>query len=553
MTSLSPSKLFLGLVIVLALIATAALGFRTADLRCWPGDSCISYIPAAAGLFSGGQLSSMHENAADSLSRLNMRGKEALVLAIALAQRMLSDTTGLFPNILVLLIAAGLSIVLFYLIFTRLFDEKAGLLAAVIFLTCFWPYQYVLLGAHQPFVLAVFLITFYLLLRAGQHPVLFFSAGIFGGLMFFSSPTAVVYLPYFLLIPVTSAGTGCGAAGLRGWRTLGRPGLLVLSGLVLTFVLFTYPRIAENLRGFITYVLTNQGGNHFGYYHELLSAKFSLPPVFRGAGWPWILRYCALIMPVLGIAYLAALAYLLSRSLRERKAFAVLLISLSTPLAVEAAQVAQFGRNYFSWLFGIIFAVVYAFHTRRHSLAGGPGLKKQALYGTTALLLIGHVLFNGVLFFNDVLPARTFASDVSAWLKDHHVKELLVYQGHPQNRFTVDMLQDKDEPQPLRIRGIQSLTQPSSGYVLIPPSRGLTIWHNCVDKPFSGDPVLNELYRTGKLDKVAEVSFPTIASSRVWAQEEEVCAYRDLIRGEITDYGAETSRLYIVDVKKFKE
>lgn len=537
---------------VVVFLIVGVLSLLTFKINCLPDDSCISYIPTAAKIFDLRYPSEMHNVVPDSLSHLNMRSKEAFVFGIALLQRLCQDTASSFPNIFLVILAVGGDAALFYYIFARLFNRPTGLFAFVLWTTTFWPYQYALLGAHQPVVLFFFLATVYLLLIAEGRWMFYGLAGVTGGLMLFSSPTAPLYFPYFFVLFLSKPA----AASRRAiTKNVVFNILLFILGAGLVILFFVLPDPGDGARLFIHYLLTSQGANHFRHYYAYLSQIFPLDFTFRGAGWRWVGQYFFLIMPILFPAYGLSLLYLLVRSFQKRRFIAIILVSLSTPLLAETAQVAQFGRNYFSWLPAMIFVMAYVFYEehkrwREHSVSSGYRRLTGVVVG---MFFLGQILFNVMVFSTEIFPARMGTTRVREWLDHHQVKEVLVYAHHPRNPSTVDVLNNPKFGAPIKFYGISRLSQADHGYVLVPPARGMTIFNNCVDGAFLDDIVLNKLFETGEIDKYAVFSAPTLATSRIWSQEEEVCAYRDLILNQVNGYDEPASRFYIVDIGKLRQ
>ena len=54
-------------------------------------------------------------------------------------------------------------------------------------------------------------------------------------------------------------------------------------------------------------------------------------------------------------------------------------------------------------------------------------------------------------------------------------------------------------------------------------------------------------------NKYVVASFKTMASSRIWNQEEELCTYQDLTLGRITDYDRRKGFAWILDAKKLQQ
>lgn len=531
-------------VFIFAAVIAVLLSWGTYEINFWPSDSYYPYVPTAAKLFDLPYLSKMHDLPAGELTQLNMRGKEALILGIAVMQKILGDKQSLFPNVLLLIICVYVSTLLFYFIFKKIFDPATGLLAAFLFATCFWPYLYVLQGAHQPLVLMNFLFSIFFIQLSARNKLFFLPAGIFFGLMLFSSPTAAIYIPYFLITLMIQ----------KAFKKFYINVLLFLAGAAAVVLIFTFPDPITNLQKFGRFLLASQHGNHFSFYHDYLIRFFSLPHSFRGAGWPWILKYVFYMIPVIFTAYLISILYAIGSSRYRKTPFFIILISLSTPLAVETAQVAQFGRNYFSWMPGIIFVICYAFYYCKYRITTSLTLirLKMRLKFLFVLLLLGNLFFNLTIFFGDIYPTRMGTTAIYRWLREQGIDEVLVYQNHPRNLFTAEMLNNPKAGKKIKFYGITSLSGITDGYILVPPISGKTIFNDCSMDDYMEDPYLTALFESGMLAHFMEGRFRTIGFSHIWALEEEVCAYRSLILGQITQEDRKKSYVYILDAKKLQ-
>ncbi|MFA5261713.1 MAG: hypothetical protein WC450_10840 [Candidatus Omnitrophota bacterium] len=538
-------------VVAFIVLMTAWLARTTYYINAWPSDSAASYIPAAEKLFDMSFFSQMHELHLHGLSKLNMRGKEALIVAIAVLQRILGDPKSIYPNVLLLILSSGLSAWLILLIFKKFFNHTAGFVAFVLFAFSFWPYMYVLLGAHQPLVLCNFLLSFFFLQRSGSKRVYSFLGGLFFGLVFFSSPTAIMYMPYYGLLLLTDNQSS--RPPRVSFFEAVRRFLLFCAGLAGVLLVFTLPRPLESLKMFIIYIFLSRGGNHFQHYAEYLSRFFAVPAFLRGGGWLWIFKYFMLTMPVLFIACGVSVVYLLACSSKTRKTFMLILIGLSTPLAVEIIQVAQFGRNYFSWFFGMIFLICAALARYMDNHAPFAGKQRKVFFVSLVIFLLSHIIFNARVFFADVLPSRLATTYAYEWFRERDVAQVLVYQGHHSNAFAADVMNNPKSPEKIRLRGITSFLQAQSGYILLPGISGTTIWQDCSQDPFPGDPPLQAIVSAGLLPECAAARFPTVASSQYWPQEEEVCTYRDLMLGQVSAEDRRLSEIYILDVARLQK
>ncbi len=536
-----------GLIATLTLLPAFLLAIHLTDIRFWPTDSYRPYIPAARALPSLPHISAIHTLPTSRLNQLNMRGKEAFICGISFFQRLLQDPRTLFPNILLLTVSVAISGVLVFLIGEELFSPPIGLTALFLFATSFWPYQYILQGAHQPFVLMNFLATAFLLIKtirtanALRRGLLSLSAGVLLGLTLFSSPTALIYTPYLF------AGWFLPRKGPRFLRATDL--IWIVLGTALPAIAFTLPDPAANLYRFLRFLLASQKENHFAHppYREILSRIAEIPPTFRGAGWTWILRYLMRVTPVLTIGYALSALVLLTRGLHERRWVGLILISLSTPLLVETSQVAQIGRNYFSWLPGMLLLTSAALDRTARATKT---LHPTARIGL-AVFLIAHLLYNGWVFAADVYPTRMGVTHAARYLlHTARISQVTAPQGHPRNLFTTDQINHPGAPRSISIYGITDILQPKGGLILMPPISGKTIYNDCAGKPYTADPFLNTLVAEGALSRYVLVSFPTLGTSRIWPLEEEICAWRELIVRDITEKDRALSRFWILDARR---
>jgi len=92
---------------------------------------------------------------------------------------------------------------------------------------------------------------------------------------------------------------------------------------------------------------------------------------------------------------------------------------------------------------------------------------------------------------------------------------------------------------------INSIAEVKKGYILIPTITGKTIWCECREGDFRDDPALMSFLNQANSTDTVIASFPSLSSSRLWTQEEEICTYRDLIVGDIT--GEDAPKRFCLD------
>lgn len=539
------------MVIGITLFIVLGLAKSTYYINYWPSDSQNPYIPTAARLFELKFLSDMHDVPVSGQLKITMRGKEALILGIAVMQRLLNDTETLYPNVLLLIFATGISAVLIYFIFDRLFNPAIGLVAYILFAGCFWPYLYILQGAHQPLVLMNCLITLWILIKAESSLLKDWLAGVFLGLMLFSSPTAAIYLPYILGVFVYRTLRPKNANSLR---PIFLSAAAIFTGALMIFLLFTLPDPIENIKGFRRFLQFSQTGNNFNIYYDLLYQYYPIPEGFRGEGIRWIFKYFFLITPILFTGYWLSAGYLLKKSFQKPWLLSVILLTLLPPAAVEISRVAQFGRNYFPWLIGLIFLNCLAIHILSKEMKRRKtNLAQITFVVILAAFLAGHLLFNARLFFDDVFPSKMATTWVHQWLIKNGHDRIYVYADHPFNKNLVRFLNNPKQKEKITVQEIQSLREAADGLVYLLPVTGKAIYRECRENDFYKDPDLTHLYQSPEFSKYALASFKTFASSKVWTQEEEICTYLDLSLGLITDEDRQKGFAYLLDGAKLQK
>jgi len=545
-------KKILPFIVIAATLAIAiALAAGTYYINYWPTDSYTPYTSTATRLLTKPFFSQMHEIPSDGVLRLTMHGKEALVVAIAVMQRILGDLKSLFPNVLVLIIAMAVSAIALYFILKELFDPWIGFIGYLLFGFCFWPYLYILQGAHQPLALMNLMLALACLLYDRGRSNVYFLSGLFLGAMFFSSPTATLFFAYYtgaFFYKVFGARSG----RLKG-RTLLLNIALLLAGMACIFLVFTIPDPANNIKGFLRFLRFSQSGNNFVLYKNYLQyLGFAMPSELRGGGLLWIWKYFLLIMPVMFPLYLAGNLVLLFRARRDPRWLLIILLGLSSPLAVEVSRVAQFGRNYYPWMIGMLLVIASALFVIRGYWETARPRWKTAGCLLLIIALSGHVIFNVRTFLADVFPARMATTRVHDWLIAHGQDSVYVYYQHPRNINFTWFLNNPKSKKKIELIPIRNIREALHGYILVPPITGKSILQECRLPDFSSDTYLTELYYAGKLDRYAAAAFPSLASSKIWTQEEEICTYLDLIQRGISAEDRRKGQVFLLDADKLQ-
>ncbi len=582
-----PSKKTI-LVLISSILITSALTIATWEINFWPSDERAYYYEAAIWVPQLQYISQISK-AFDTEMVKWLHGKEMFILSCSIMQGLLNDYDSIRPFILVCIMSLGCSLFLIYLVSKNYWGENIGLVCYGIFATSFWPYVYVLFVKHQPLGLFYFLFSLYLL-QAVQvtklgKPLYFFS-GFFLCSALFSSTVSAMYFPFYTAaffwgqkLPWKSK-----QDFLKALKNLCGAGLGVLIGFLLAFIYFNYPDILDNVKGYLQYVQISGAYNHF-YYNQPVLRQWMDADHIRREGWLWVVKYFFLVMPVVFPFYLACVGYLLKKcwTAQDRRGkrwlitSVVIFLSLMPVILAEIKQVAQYGSNYFPVLIGFLFLIGYFLFTFKNlsfpnALVGNPdetmiGPPTKTFGGDKLFLrngiviflwvvLLIHVIVNVYVFASDVYPTRMVTTFLSKKIEQLGVKEIYTYRRHPQRVNLVDNLNPKLLK---KIRGIfvENIYQSPGGYMIVPPMTGNSIYIASLSQysDFDRDIYFNELMRKGNLKDYAVVSYKTLASSRIWPQEEEILSYRYLILNQFPkeEIKQGKDRVWLLDVKKLRE
>lgn len=519
-------------VFSLSLLIATTLSVVCWDMNFWPTDAEVYYMPAAKELSSLKHLSQIHQSLDEERIKW-LHGKEYHVLAIAMFQRAMHDTTTLRPLLLLGIVCIFFSSLLIFCISRQLWGERVGLGVWFLFASSFWPYLYILFTKHQTQGLVFFLLSLFCIVCTRSW-VWVLVAGMAMAVSIFSSTVSTLYLSFIAL------------AILALRKDLFKSGALFLLGFILPVVYATYPDIVGNLKSYWEYIKISGQFNHFFYNQRVLVQwlpSFDMKDT-RG-GTLWIVKYFFLVMPIILPLYLASIFFLLRRFFNWRTVLLIILSFLPAILA-ELKGVAQYGANYFPALFGMIMLIGYAFSI----------LIKRPI--TTNLkkiitLIVGlQICLNAYVFISDIYPCRMVTTFISQTLSNKGIKKLYTFNAHPLRPNIVDHLKPQTLSS-LSFTPIESAIQASSGYILLPPISTDSIYRgsNGDYTDFDDDLVLNQIARKGMLGKYAIASFKTLGSSLIWSQEEEILAYRYLVLNQFK--GTDLSRAWILDAAKIYE
>jgi hypothetical protein len=534
------------MVAVISGVIALGLLWATWDIQFWPTDAEVYYLPAARDLPSFKYLSQIHQSL-DTEHIKWLHGKEIHVLAIAIFQKLLGDTETLRPLMLVGILSIFGSSLLIFVIARRLWGHLAGALLWFLFVTSFWPYLYILFAKHQTQGLALFLLSVFLILCGLKRRLNFMfmmAAGVSLAASLYSSTVSALYFPYVLAVFGYSSYQKAG----RAWpKQFFKDGILFIIGFAVVLVWVNYPNIVYNLKSYVDYVRISGAFNHFYYNQSILVQwipSFDLKDT-RG-GWAWIIRYFFLVMPVVFPLYMLSAGYLVRRCLKEKSWLiaGAFILSFSSPILAEIKGVAQYGANYFTAFAGVLFLIGYAF-----SVYWKTAGEKQKSIVKNGFLIVAflQIIINVWIFAADVYPARMVTTLLSRKIEDLNVRRLATFPEHPLRPNLIDHLEQKVLSK-IQWTPIQSVMDINEGYIVVPPVSTDSIYKASTSDytDFDRDPFLTELMRQGRIKDYAVASFPTLSSSLIWAQEEEILAYRTLVLGQFPK-NKDKTKVWILD------
>lgn len=529
------------------------------DMNFWPSDAKAYYYDAAVDLPTLGHLSDIHLRVDGERVRW-LHGKEIFIQLISWTQRLMKDTETIRPFLVLGTVSVAAASVLIYIIALSYWGRAAALVCYAGFTFSVWPYVYVLFAKHQTTGLLFFLLAVWFL-QQSRRPrygaALMFLSGLSLGLSFFTSTVSALYLPFYAAAFITFF---CGTQipwGLR-LRRAAVSGVEVLVGISAVVIYVNWPQLGWNIQGYLDYVAISGAYNHFYYNQPALQQWFPNSDVAAArGGWLWVARYLQLILPVLLPLYGVTVLFLLSRwnrigRMAQARTGLMVVLSLAPVLMAEKVHAAQYGANYFPALTGILILLGYGVHRWQKEVHGRlPRYGRRAAVTVLGGILAAHAGISMMCFAGDVFPTRMATTFLSRRIQELGIEKLYTYFVHPHRNFFAPVL-NPDVGKTLRFGSIQFLPQARDGYILVPPVTGDSIYLAAISdyNDFDSDVFLNALIENKRLKDYAVGTFPTMANSRIWRQEEEIMSYRDLILGQHFPDDERKGRVWLLDAAR---
>ncbi len=526
------------------------------DMNFFPSDADAYYIPATWRV-PVIQYPAQLNDGFDVSYHTWLHGKEAMIMLAFFIQNTLKDYQTLRPFIILFVIAFFFSAILLFAIAKTYWDRRSALACYILYISCLWPYIYLLFPKHQPLGVFFFLLATWLLTVSREKwPLLaYFLSGVFSCTMLYSSTVSFSYLPFYLV-----------ALGVEFFLLKNKPYvflrrvLLLAGGFLATFLYFNAPNIIHNIQQYIAYI--NASGNKNHLFHNQLVLQQWMPgqtvPV-RG-NLLWVIKYLLLVMPVLFPCAIACFAYLLTlsykkQSLRARISLVgAVLLSLAPVLMAEIKGVSQYGANYFPAFIGIIFILGFSFHDLwKNVYPRLPFSCKRSFVMAAGILFIFNIGVNAYFLMTDIFPSRLATTLISRTFQKMHIQNIYAHVRYPLQTYILQHL-NPSALKTVKIVPVTSISQAKQGYVLLLPTTTRSILSAYgTYRDFDKDIYLNTIVRKGTLDKYSVRTFKTVTSSKFWAQEEEILSWMYLTKGLISDHDLEKGYIRLLSAEKIQQ
>jgi hypothetical protein len=330
----------------------------------------------------------------------------------------------------------------------------------------------------------------------------------------------------------------------------------LLTGFGVVAFWLNYPDIFENLRSYYFYSQYGKPvwrSRFYTYKEYFMSIGRSIKDDMRGAGWPWLVKYFTLMVPLPSLLFSLSLVSFAFYSVNLLAAGAMVLLGLSPILVGELTGGVQVGRSYYPGFIGLLLLIGFNVYYISEII---PVSFRIWLWSSLITCIILNAAWNIWIFLSDVLPARMAVTYLMKKLGGLRTAKIYSY-ATPYNDSFVNAM-PKNQKDNYSIELINSLKEAKAGYVVIPGTNSRAsimsdyqLAHS-KNKIYEMDPLLNQLIESKKIRNYAIASFKTIGTSRFWIHEDEVSSYRDLILKEVTESDRWRGYAWILDVSKFK-
>lgn len=310
----------------------------------------------------------------------------------------------------------------------------------------------------------------------------------------------------------------------------------VALGSLCFLLIFALPDIKNNLKYVWNIIVDTQikKKSHFRLYVDYFAKKgITVSRDTQGGGWRWLPKIFFRMAPWHSVFFLISLFYLAITTLTGHTSvphlILITLTSLSPILWAQLTRAPQISRTFSPGLISMLLLIGYFL-----SIPQNNHVNRTVLW----VGLLSTVIWNLWKFFSDVYPARMTAANLTKTLLSLNIKECSTYETEYNNNV-VNVI-DQTALNNIKINYIKSLSEVKDGWIVIPgtSSKAMNMSserESVREGNYDKDPILNQLLKTGQIEKRATAKFKSLGTSNIWVHESEVASYRDLILKEVTD------------------
>ena len=313
--------------------------------------------------------------------------------------------------------------------------------------------------------------------------------------------------------------------------------------LICMHVFLPISTLSQNINRYVYWMDNSSWASHFKAYPDPKKTfGREIPEDFRGGGFAWFLKIFMIMMPFICVLYIVSLflmGFSLSSSYTEigdlDYLFAgifILFVSLVPIIVHEYTKGLRVIKAYMAIVISSLIVVAEGF-----SLLSSYFDPLLVLYYSIPVILLLNLLPSLFILFTDTVPGRMSPNYLRSCLKENNIDKFYTYKTTFNDAFVTPMLDNF--PNEFSVDYISSIDEVKEGYVVVPPVSAKSVSMETQKEAIEGgdfvhDPVLKDLLKEKKIEKIALCKIKTMGSSKFWVHNSEITSFRDLVLGDIS-------------------
>jgi hypothetical protein len=311
-------------------------------------------------------------------------------------------------------------------------------------------------------------------------------------------------------------------------------------GFLIPFMVLMYPNYSVNLKGYFGYfVINNDWGSHFRLYKDYFFKKYAKEYNLRSSGIFWYFKFYFRMIPFHFIIYFLILIYFLIKGLFfHNNSYLFLIYYLVSILPIIWSHFTDGPKASlpFYTTFISIFIPIGFFYLDHNNL--------KTLYNfhyfieiSVYILLILSILYNIIVYINDIHPSRLTIKYVLKFLKKQNARKIYTIRSEFSEPFT-DII-EKYYSDKVEIVYIGSFNEINSGFLFVPCLNSKASYYQSSRVGYDinlnkNNDVIN-LIRNNQNKNIIIYKFKSLGSSKFWQHLGDVVSFRDLILKEVSE------------------